>query len=134
MLSGSQVQGPSFINTPQQSVQAGDIQGATYANYQGAQNAYNQQQQARSSGKGGLGSMIGSLGSAGIMKYSDRRLKTNIRKIGQLSNGLFVYLFHYIWGGPEEIGVMSNEVRAIMPHAVGTKNGFDVVNYSEVLA
>ena len=134
MLSGSQVQGPSFINTPQQSRQAGDIQGATYANYQGAQNAYNQQQQARSSGKGGLGSMIGSLGAAGITKYSDRRLKTNIRKIGQLSNGLFVYLFHYIWGGPEEIGVMSNEVRAIMPHAVGTKNGFDVVNYSEVLA
>ena len=134
MLSGSQVQGPSFINTPQQAVQAGDIQGATYANYNAANNAYNQQQQARSSGKGGLGSMIGSLGSAGIMKYSDRRLKTNIRKIGQLSNGLFVYLFHYIWGGPEEIGVMSNEVRAIMPHAVGTKNGFDVVNYSEVLA
>jgi hypothetical protein len=29
---------------------------------------------------------------------------------------------------------MSDEVRVIMPHAVGTRNGFDVVNYSEVLA
>ena len=134
MLSGSQVTGPSFLNTPQQTMQAGDIQGATYANYQGAQNAYNQQQQANSSAKGGLGSLAGSLGSAAITKYSDRRLKTNIRKVGKLANGLFVYLFNYIWGGPAELGVMSDEVRVIMPHAVGTRNGFDVVNYSEVLA
>ena len=138
MLSGSQVQGPSFLNTPSQSIQAGDIQGATYANYRTAQDAYNQQlnrqQQARSSGKGGLGSLAGSLGSAAITKYSDRRLKTNIRKVGKLANGLFVYLFNYIWGGPAELGVMSDEVRVIMPHAVGTRNGFDVVNYSEVLA
>ena len=134
MLSGSQVQGPSFINTPQQTMQAGDIEGATYANYQGALNNYNQQQQARSSAKGGFGDLAGSLGSAAISKYSDRRLKTNIRKVGKLANGLFVYLFNYIWGGPAELGVMSDEVRKIMPHAVSTKNGFDVVNYSEVLA
>ena len=69
-----------------------------------------------------------------IEDYSDRRLKTNIRKVGKLANGLFVYLFNYIWGGPAELGVMSDEVRVIMPHAVGTRNGFDVVNYSEVLA
>ena len=66
MLSGSQVQGPSFINTPQQSIRPGDIEGATYANYQGALNNYNQQQQGRRSAKGGLGSLAGSLGSAAI--------------------------------------------------------------------
>ena len=69
MLSGSQVTGPSFINTPQQTMQAGDIQGATYANYQGAQNAYNQQQQANSSAKGGIGSTVGSLAMAGATAY-----------------------------------------------------------------
>jgi len=73
MLSGSQVQGPSFLNTPSQSIQAGDIQGATYANYTGAQNAYNQQmnrqQQANSSAKGGMGNMIGSLAMAGGTAY-----------------------------------------------------------------
>ncbi len=134
MLSGSQVTGPSFINTPQQTMQAGDIQGATYANYQGAQNAYNQQQKARSSAKGGIGDLAGALGGAAITKYSDRRLKTNIHKVGQLANGLFVYLFNYIWGGPVEFGVMSDEVREIMPHAVVIHpSGYDMVNYDEVL-
>ena len=66
MLSGSQVQGPSFINTPQQSIRPGDIEGATYANYQGALNNYNQQMQGQRSAKGGLGSLVGSLGSAAI--------------------------------------------------------------------
>jgi hypothetical protein len=69
MLSGTQVQGPSFVNTPQSSIQAGDIQGATYANYQGAQNAYNQQMKSDSSAKGGMGSTIGSLAMAGATAY-----------------------------------------------------------------
>jgi hypothetical protein len=140
MLSGSQVQGPSFLNTPSQSIQAGDIQGATYANYTGAQNAYNQamnrQQQSNSSAKGGMGSTLGALAQAGATAYaSDRRLKENIRKIGQLANGLFVYLFNYKWNKEEQIGVMSDEVRAIMPHAVVVMpNGYDAVIYDEVLA
>ena len=136
MLSGSQVQGPSFINTPQQSMQAGDIQGATYANYNAANNAYNQQRQADSAGKGAMGSTLASLASTGAqLAMSDRRVKENIRKIGQLANGLFVYVFNYIWGGPEQIGVMSDEVRKIMPHAVIVHpNGYDMVNYEEVLS
>jgi len=69
MLSGSSVQGPSFISTPSPSIQAGDIQGGTYANYQGAQNAYNQQQQAKSSAKGGIGSTVGSLAIAAGTAY-----------------------------------------------------------------
>ena len=137
MLSGSQVQGPSFINTPQQTMQAGDIQGATYANYQGAQNAYNQQLQSQSSAKGGMGDTLASLAGTGAQLYmaSDRRVKENIKQIGQLANGLFVYAFNYIWGGPEQIGVMSDEVRKIMPHAVIVHpSGYDMVNYDEVLA
>ncbi len=69
MLSGSQVTGPSFINTPQQTMQAGDIQGATYANYQGAQNAYNQQLQSQRSAKGGLTDLAGTLGYGAIRKW-----------------------------------------------------------------
>ena len=138
MLSGSQVQGPSFINTPQQSMQAGDIQGATYANYNAANNAYNQQRASQAQGKGATGDLIGSLAMAGATAapyISDRRLKENIRKIGQLANGLFVYVFNYIWGGPEQIGVMSDEVRKIMPHAVIVHpDGYDMVNYEEVLS
>jgi hypothetical protein len=69
MLSGSQVQSPQFVTTPAPSIQAGDIQGATYANYQGAQNAYNQQVAAKSSAKGGIGDTIGSLAMAGATAY-----------------------------------------------------------------
>jgi len=136
MLSGSQVQGPSFLNTPQQSMQAGDIQGATYANYNAANNAYNQQRQADSAGKGSMGSTLASLAGTGAQLYmSDRRVKENIRKIGQLANGLFVYMFNYIWGGPQQIGVMSDEVRKIKPHAVIVHpSGYDMVNYEEVLS
>ena len=137
---GSQVQGPSFINTPQQSMQAGDIQGATYANYNAANNAYNQQRASQAQGKGATGDLLGSLAMAGAqaapyIMASDRRVKENIRKIGQLANGLFVYVFNYIWGGPEQIGVMSDEVRKIMPHAVIVHpDGYDMVNYEEVLS
>ena len=136
MLSGSQVQGPSFLNTPQQSMQAGDIQGATYANYNAANNAYNQQRQADSAGKGAMGSTLASLAGTGAqLAMSDRRVKENIRKIGQLANGLFVYMFNYIWGGPQQIGVMSDEVRKIKPHAVIVHpSGYDMVNYEEVLS
>lgn len=136
MLSGSQVQSPQFVTTPAPSIAAGDIQGATYANYQGALNNYNQQQAARSSAKGGMGQTLGALAQAGATAYaSDRRLKKNIKKIGKLANGLFVYLFNYIWSDQEQIGVMSDEVRKIMPHAVVVMpNGYDAVNYEEVLA
>ena len=136
MLSGSQVQGPQFVSTPAPSIAAGDIQGATYANYQGAQNAYNQQQASRSSAKGGLADLAGAgLQAYGTYAASDRRLKKNIKKIGKLANGLFVYLFNYIWSDQEQIGVMSDEVRKIMPHAVVVMpNGYDAVNYDEVLA
>ena len=76
MLSAQQVVQPSFLTPPQPTISAGDLQGATYANYQGAlqqqqmqnQNnliGYQAQQQAQNALTGGL---FG-LGSAGIMAY-----------------------------------------------------------------
>lgn len=54
MMSGSQVTNPQFVGTPQVSMQAPDIMGATYANYNGAQNAYNQQVASNNAMTGGL--------------------------------------------------------------------------------
>ena len=62
MMSGSQVQGPQFVNTPQTSVAPADVIGATYASYNGALNNYNQQQ---SQGNALMGGLFG-LGSAAI--------------------------------------------------------------------
>ncbi|MCH7498868.1 MAG: tail fiber domain-containing protein [Nitrospinae bacterium] len=171
MLSQSQVRSPSFINTPQSQIAAPNYQQAAYNSYAGELQNYQNQLDQQNSMFGGLAGMGGSYlgaptfmsgglfgagagGLAGAAAYSDRRLKTNIRKIGVLHNGLNVYSFNYIdliefilnlpcrvtqslasfvpWGKPS-IGVMANEVRRIMPHAVFNVGGYDAVNYAEVL-
>jgi hypothetical protein len=93
---------------------------------------------AFSSALGGLGSLLGGSGSTGSIYgglSSDRRLKKNIKKIGKLLNGLGWYSFNYLWSDQPREGVMSDEVRNIMPEAVSVDgHGFDVVDYDRVFA
>jgi hypothetical protein len=64
---------------------------------------------------------------------SDRRLKTNIKKVGKTDDGLNVYTYKYIWGGPTQMGVMYDEVKQVKPNAVQTHaSGFGMVNYGEL--
>ena len=126
LRSGSQVTTPQFGAAPGGAnySQAGQQQ------YQGQLDAYNAKQQASGSFMGGLMSLGGTLGGAGIMKYSDRRLKENISKVGQLDNGLNVYSYRYKSGGPMHIGVMAQEVMEVKPSAVHfMPNGFMAVDY-----
>ena len=147
MLSGTQLQQPSFLTPPQPTISAGDLQGAQYANYQGAlqqqamQNRNNligfqAQQAANNALTGGLFGLAGAgIGAAGMMAASDRRLKENIERVGRLANGLAVYAYNYIWDSVPRLGVMSDEVRKVMPEAVRVHpSGYDMVDYSEVLA
>ena len=62
MLSGTQVQGPSFVQTPQTGMAAPDVMGATYGAYNGAMDAYGSQMRQNNAMMGGL---FG-LGSAGL--------------------------------------------------------------------
>lgn len=85
--------------------------------------------QKQSAGLGGVLQGVGSLASGAAM-LSDRRLKTNIRKIGECADGLGRYVWTYIWGGPEYEGVMADEVERLRPWALGpTVAGFQSVNY-----
>jgi hypothetical protein len=59
---------------------------------------------------------------------SDRRLKTNIRRIGTTPGGFKWYSFDYIWGEASE-GVMSDEVPSDMVTQIG---GFDFVDYMRI--
>lgn len=61
--------------------------------------------------------------------FSDRRLKEDIQKVGKLDNGLYVYSYRYKAGGPVHIGVMADEVEAVMPEAVGNIGGYKTVRY-----
>jgi len=61
---------------------------------------------------------------------SDRRLKTNVERVGELPDGLSLYAYDYVWGGPRQVGVMADEVAALRPDALGPIIfGFATVNY-----
>lgn len=82
-------------------------------------------------GGGGFLPGLFQLAGTAVMKYSDRRLKKNIYRIGHLPNGLNIYRFEYRAGGPTQVGVMADEVELIIPEAVLTRSdGYKMVNYS----
>ena len=126
LRTGSQVENPNFVNPVQQAnTQGPDILGATQAGYNAQLGATNAANAASGNFFGGLMNLGGA-----AMKYSDRRLKTNIEKIGELANGLAIYAYDYIWG-QHDIGVMADEVEQVMPEAVVMMpSGYKAVNYA----
>lgn len=133
MLTGAQVQSPSFVSPPQSQVAPTDVMGAVYGSANLANNAYNTQMQQQSVNNQGLYSLLGAgaqLGSAYM--WSDRALKTDIEYHGDVG-GLGLYSYRYIWGGDRRMGFMADEVENVCPHAVREVGGFKQVNYAEVL-
>ena len=124
MLSGSQVQGPQFINAPQTGVAPTDVIGATFGAFNGEQNNFNIQQQQRAANNQGLFSLLGSGLGAGALAFSDARLKRDISAIG---NGW--YRYRYIWSDDWQIGVMAQEVQKTNPAAVHNVGGWLAVDY-----
>lgn len=98
-----------------------DLMGMVNSNYQGAVNQYGANMGA-----------VSQLGAAALAAYlkSDARVKTDIRRVGTLNNGLPVYLFRYIDGGPMQIGLMAQDVERVQPAAVIEVGGVKHVNYA----
>lgn len=72
-------------------------------------------------------------GPSGGWDGSDRRLKTEIRRIGTSPSGIPVYIFRYVWGGPLFIGTMAQDLLLIRPEAVmQTASGYYMVNYAKL--
>lgn len=124
LLSGQQVQMPQMPSF----VQAGraetpNILGATQMGYDAQLGAYNAQQ-------AGFNNLLGSaaqLGSAAFM-FSDRRLKSNVVKVGEHPIGVGVY--EYTMFGQRQVGVMAQEVQKVRPDLVKRHaNGYLTVNY-----
>jgi len=130
LLSGSQVSQPNFVGTPQTGVAGVDYAGLVNQNYQ-AQLAGWQNQVSQNNAM--MGGLFG-LGGAAIkaIPWSDRRLKTDIVRLGTGAKGLPVYAFRYIWGGPVQIGYMADEVERVAPHAVHQIGGFKAVDYDAI--
>lgn len=138
LMSGSQIQAPQFQNYAGAGATAAPIMAASQASAQGANNLYNAQmgaQNANTAGLYGLGGAAvgGAAMSAGTwMPYlaamSDRRLKSNILRVGTHPLGIGIYEYDIF--GRRETGVMADEVEKVKPEATGPMpNGYKGVRY-----
>lgn len=128
LLSGSQVSNPASMSGPAPQTQVGgvDYSGLVQQNYQNQMNAYGAKM-------GGLFGLAGAGLQAGAT-FSDRRLKTDIKMVGRLDNGLNVYSYRYKAGGATHLGLMADEVEKLHPSAVVEgHNGFKAVKYAEAV-
>lgn len=80
---------------------------------------------------GGLASGIGAAGGIGAF-FSDRRLKTDIKKVGKTNAGLPIYTYKYKGDDKTQMGVMAQDVEKKTPKAVKEVGGFKAVNYALV--
>ena len=98
------------------------------------------QSQAFSGGASPLQQAIGVAGAAAqFIPKSDKRLKTNIKQVGQLDNGIKLYTWKWtaeakkIVNNQPEYGVLADEVQDIMPEAVSRgPDGYLRVDYAAV--
>ena len=81
---------------------------------------------------------VGAVGAVAPF-FSDIRLKTNIKQVGKLDNGIKLYTWKWtaeakkIVGDQAEYGVLADEVQEIMPEAVSRgSDGYLRVNYAAV--
>lgn len=124
LLSGQQVampQMPSFNAAGK--AETPNILGATQSQYDAQLGAYNADQAA-------FGNLLGAgaqLGSAAFM-FSDRRLKSNIKRSGTHAIGVGIY--DYTMMGMPQRGVIAQEVEAVRPDLVKRHaSGYLMVNY-----
>ena len=83
-----------------------------------------------------LGSMTGLAGSfmnspaATAFSFSDTRLKTDVRKIGEVAEGISLYRYRWIGSTIESVGVLAQEVQKVRPELVRKHaSGYLQVNY-----
>lgn len=100
--------------------QAAGIMGAANAKAAGIQNI------------GNIGSNLAGQATPYAMMACDRRLKENIKEVGQLNNGLPLYMFNYIGDSKMYINVMAQDVEEVNPDAVSEINGYKHINMEQV--
>ncbi len=65
--------------------------------------------------------------------YSDRRLKTDIKRVGRLDSGLPVYTYRFKGSALPQVGVMAQDVEKVLPSAVSEdRSGIKRVNLAQV--
>jgi hypothetical protein len=69
----------------------------------------------------------------GISVISDTRLKRDITQVGKLDTGIGLHRYRYLWSDTICVGVMAQEVAAVMPKAVQRgADGYMRVDYARL--
>lgn len=125
LTSGTGVQQPQYVSTPQTGVNGTDVAGLINQGYQNQLGQYN----AKMGGLFGLGSA-----ALGGWAASDKRLKTDIKKIGETPiKGVNAYKFRYKGSPLMQMGAMAQEVMKKVPKAVGKMaDGHLAVHYGKL--
>jgi hypothetical protein len=128
LMSGSQIQMPQFQGYTGQNVAPAPIFAGAQAAGQNAMNQYGIAQSGANAQTSGLFGLAG----LGALAFSDRRLKSNIVRVGDHPLGIGVYEYDIF--GERQRGVMADEVEKVMPSAViGHPSGYKMVNYGKLL-
>lgn len=137
LLSGSQVQAPTFSGYSQTPINPADYAGASALKYQGDLANFNSQTASNNAAKGALGGIGGSVlgagltpgfGSAGFL-LSDRRMKRDIKRVGMWGGKYPAYFFRYLDSDIPHYGIIAQDVLEVNPSAVREINNVLHVNY-----
>ena len=139
LLSGSQVQNPNFLNTPNSQIPTTDIAGLINQNFAQQQSNFNTASQSWNSLMGGIFGL-----GAGALKASDERIKENKIKVGTVfsakprdtdADELPIYQYSYK-GDPaatRHIGPMAQDVEKVDHGAVRTIRGTKYIKTDRVM-
>lgn len=133
LLNGGQVNMPQFQNFQYQPMPSTPVGQYAYQSAGLAQQNYAQQMQQQNAAMAAVGQGAGAATMA-MMRFSDRRLKKNVRDLGvKLRNGAKLYAYEYKGEDRPRVGVMAQDILALMPEAVAVLGGFLAVDYGKLL-
>jgi len=131
LMSSSQIENPQFGAYSGANVAPAPIFAGTQAQGAFDANKYNQQVSQANAATAGLYSLGGAALGAPKGTFSDRRLKSNIVRLGTHPIGVGIYEYD-IFGG-RQIGVMAQELMEVMPDAVQEHpSGYLMVDYGRL--
>jgi hypothetical protein len=130
LLGSSQIQMPQFQGYQGSNIAPAPVFAGAQAAGQNAMQNYGIQQSGVNAQNAGLYSLLGS-GAMAAGMFSDRRLKSNIERVGTHRLGIGIYEYDIF--GERQRGVMADEVEKVMPEAViNHASGFKMVNYGAI--
>jgi hypothetical protein len=139
LLSGSQINNPNFVNTPNNQIPTTDVAGLINTRFSQDMDIYKQESANYNAMMGGILGMAG-----GMMKMSDERMKDDIDRVGTVfatdpdtgsKKKLPIYEYSYKDDPADErhVGPMAQDVEKIDRGAVKTRGGIKYIDEDRVM-